>query len=265
MKRILLQLLLCTSLITLLCSCGQSSDFENLQKERKELQEQISKMTSDETELQKKYDELLEKNKAVEKSLTELTSTYNNLQAEHDELVKNTSDWLKMSDDEKAAKAAQAEADRIIAEEAQKKAEEERKAAEAAAAEEAAKKAAEEAARKAEEEKKGYNTGITFNDLARNPDDYNGKKVTFTGEVLQVTELTNEVQIRLATKKSSWGGYSDDVVYIYFSSSLIKSRILEDDIITIYGIAKGLHSYTTVLGANVTLPLIEVEKIDYQN
>ena len=75
--------------------------------------------------------------------------------------------------------------------------------------------------------------------MARNPDDYEGKKVKFKGEVLQVAEVNSEIQIRLATKSNSWGGYSDNVIYIYFDESLI-SRILEDDIITIYGTAKGL-------------------------
>lgn len=199
---------------------------------------------------------------AVVSERDQMQTKYDELKAEHDELVKNTADWLKLSEEEKAAQLAQAEADRIAAEEAAQKAKEEQEAAQKAAAEASKRKAEEEAAARAEEEKKGYNTGITFNDLSRNPDDYEGKKVKFTGEVLQVTELTNEIQIRLATKPNSWGGYSDNVVYVYFDSDLISSRILEDDIITVYGVARGLHSYTTVLGANVTLPLIEVEKID---
>lgn len=206
-------------------------------------------------ELQTQYD-------ALKAEDDELRTQYNELKAEHDALVEATADWMKLSEDEKEAQLAQAEADRIAAEEAAKKAKEEQAAAQKAAAEEAKRKAEEAAAAKAEEEKRGYNTGITFNDLSRNPDDYEGKKVKFTGEVLQVSELKNEIQIRLATKPNSWGGYSDNVIYIYFDSGLISSRILEDDIITVYGVARGLHSYTTVLGANVTLPLIEVEKID---
>ncbi|MCR5686042.1 MAG: toxin regulator, partial [Lachnospiraceae bacterium] len=145
---------------------------------------------------------------------------------------------------------------------AAKKAEEEKAAADKAAKEEAERKAAEEAAAREAEKKKGYNTGITFNDLARKPDDFKGKKVQFSGRVLQVNEVDTEIQIRLATKKNSWDQYYDDVIYIYFDRSLIPARILDDDIITIYGVSRGLYTYTTVLGASVTLPLIEVEKID---
>ena len=53
---------------------------------------------------------------------------------------------------------------------------EEQKAAEQKAAEEAA-------AAKAAEEAKGYETGITYDQLARTPDDFKGKKVKFYGKV----------------------------------------------------------------------------------
>lgn len=241
MKKVLISALSLLLALTL-GGCGVSpEELGAVAAERSELQTQLDGLQMQYNGLQTKYDAL---------------------KAEHEELVANTADWQKLSEDEKAAQLAQAEADRIAAEEAEKKAKEERAAAEKAAAEEAQRKAEAEAAARAEEEKRGYDTGITFDNLSRKPDDYEGKKVKFTGEVLQVSELTNEVQLRLATKPNGWGGYSDDVVYVYFSSDLISSRILEDDVITVYGVARGLHSYTTVMGAEVTLPLIEVEKLD---
>lgn len=55
---------------------------------------------------------------------------------------------------------------------------------------EAAKKAKEEeeARKKAEEEARGYETGITYDQLARTPDEFEGKKVKFSGKVIQVSE-----------------------------------------------------------------------------
>ncbi|MDD4774272.1 MAG: toxin regulator [Eubacteriales bacterium] len=212
-------------------------------------------LLSEKEKLQSDYQSLLSEKSKIQ-------SDYNTLKSKHDKLVADTYDWVQLTDAQKAAQLAQAEADKIAAENAAKKAAEEKAAAQAQAKAEADKKAAEEAAIKAANEKKGYNTGITFDQLARNPDTYKGEKVKFTGEVLQVSEFDTEVQIRLATKANSWGGYSDDVIYIYFDESLISNRILEEDIITIYGVSKGLHSYTTVLGATVTLPLISVDKID---
>ena len=71
--------------------------------------------------------------------------------------------------------AAQAEAEKAKAEEEKRQLEEAE--AQRKAEEEAAQKAAEEAAAAAaaEEEAKGYETGITYDQLARTPDDYKGK------------------------------------------------------------------------------------------
>lgn len=43
-----------------------------------------------------------------------------------------------------------------------------------------------------------YKTGITFDNISRNPKDYEGKLVYFTGEVVQLMEGDDENQIRLA-------------------------------------------------------------------
>ena len=152
---------------------------------------------------------------------------------------------------------AEAEARKIQAEEvAASKAAAESKAKEESIA--AASKAAEEEARKkAEEEKKGYNTGITYNQLARTPDDYEGQKVKFKGKVLQVIEGDDEIQIRLATKD----GY-DNVLYCAYDPSIVSSRVLEDDKITIYGVSLGLISYQSTMGGQITIPAVWVDKID---
>lgn len=231
------------------------AESDNLRAQLEQEEINISTLTNENNKLKSDYDKL-------RIDLDELRLDYEKLVTEHDNLRVNTADWLQLTDEQKAEQLAQAEADRIKAEEELRIVEEEKAAVEAKAQAEADKKAAEEAERRAAEEKKGYNTGISFDQLARNPDDYIGKKVEFTGEVLQVSEIGSEIQIRLATKENSWGGYTDNVVYIFFDNSLIKSRILDNDIITIYGIAEGLHSYTTVMGAEITLPLIQVDKVD---
>ena len=53
------------------------------------------------------------------------------------------------------------------------------------------------------------------------------------------------------------------IIYSYFSQDLLKNgRILEDDYITVYGTARGLHSYTATLGKTITLPLVEGEILE---
>lgn len=142
-------------------------------------------------------------------------------------------------------------------EEEQKELEE--KNAKKKAEEEAKKKAAEEEARKKaeEEEKKGYDTGIGYKDLARNPKDYVGKKVKFKGKVIQVMEGDGEVQIRLAVN----GDYNN-IMYCVYDSSIVSSRVLEDDYITVMGLSADLITYTSTMGGEITIPSMLVQKID---
>ena len=103
-----------------------------------------------------------------------------------------------------------------------------------------------------------YDTGISFEQLSRTPDKFVGSKVKFTGTVLQILEGTDENQGRMSTS----GAY-DDVIYFGYDPSILDVRLLENDVITIYGESYGLWSYETVLGATITLPCIWVEKIEF--
>lgn len=118
----------------------------------------------------------------------------------------------------------------------QEKKEAELKAAKEAKEKEEAEKLAAEQKKKEEEEKKGYDTGITYSQLARTPDDYLAKKVKFSGKVVQVMEDGDSVGIRLAVD----GDY-DNVILGTFDSSIISERILEDDYITVYGLSAGMY------------------------
>lgn len=110
----------------------------------------------------------------------------------------------------------------------------------------------------AAEEAKGYETGITYNQLARTPDEFEGQKVKFTGKVIQVIDGdSSRVQIRLAVNKDY-----DKILYCTYSKSIVSSRILEDDIITVYGVSDGLLSYQSTMGGTITIPSAKLDKID---
>ena len=82
----------------------------------------------------------------------------------------------------------------------------------------------EEKAAKAAEEAKGYETGITYDQLARTSDDYKDKKVKFSGKVVQVIEGDGSVQIRLAVNDDY-----DTILLGEYNTSIVSSRALEDD------------------------------------
>ncbi|WP_455650322.1 hypothetical protein [Enterocloster citroniae] len=188
-----------------------------------------------------------------ESALSELSSvsaSLDSLKAEYSNYKESMEQYEGLSEAEATAKKIEAES---------------KAAAESAAMEEsvAAKKQAVRESKEAEEasiaaeEAKGYETGITYEQLARTPDDYIGQKVKFTGKVIQVIEGSGTVQIRIAVNKDY-----DTVLYGEYKKSIVSSRVLENDIITIYGTSSGLLSYKSTMGGTITIPSVSIDKID---
>lgn len=108
-----------------------------------------------------------------------------------------------------------------------------------------------------EADKASYDTGITYDQLARTPDDYENKKVKFSGEVIQVMEADGETQLRIAVD----GNYNN-VIYVGYNSKITNTRILENDYVTFRGISRGLITYQSTLGGEITIPLVYVQQIE---
>ena len=101
---------------------------------------------------------------------------------------------------------------------------------------------------------------ISYNNLARYPDDYEGEKVKFSGRVVQVcSEATSALYY--STYRVAVNGNYNSVVYLCVDNYGSGRRILEDDWITFYGEYDGLYTYTTVMGASVTIPKIIADYI----
>lgn len=101
---------------------------------------------------------------------------------------------------------------------------------------------------------------ISFAALARNPDSYQGNALKITGKVIQVIESADgtDVDLRVNMTYEEYGGYGGwkDTVYVTVDLPKGADRILEDDILTIYGDCGGLGSYENILGQHVSLPII---------
>ncbi len=107
----------------------------------------------------------------------------------------------------------------------------------------------------------------SYNEIARNPDAYKGKRAKFTGEVIQVQQesfygLVIYVLRVDVTKTGSYYVHYEDTVYVTYYATADEPRILEDDIITMYGELEGEKTYTTVLGSSVTIPEFSAEYIE---
>lgn len=93
-----------------------------------------------------------------------------------------------------------------------------------------------------------YQTNIAIDQLARNPKQYKGQKITLTGGVLQSDETGDYLLVAI-------DGNLDNLVYVPYDKSILNgSRILKGDLVTFYATANGTRSYETTNGDANTVP-----------
>ena len=94
---------------------------------------------------------------------------------------------------------------------------------------------------------------ISYDELMRNNNDYIGKVVYKRGEILQVSERRSDKYVlRVATQQSTYG-YYEDIIWVEYEGD----RLLEGDIIDIWGKSKGLETYDAILGNQITIPKMD--------
>lgn len=235
-KLYLIGILLVLTVSMSACSSVSQDEHQKALDENVKLESDFKKAVDEkaklESDLKEKTEELITSQKRIDEFST-LEAKYKNLSDSEIEAQQAAND-LKAEQDRKAK-------EKLLAQEKEK--------SEAEAAQKLAKAEA--------EEKKGYETGITFKQLARTPDDYIGSKVKFSGEVVQVIEGDSEVNLRIAVNSSY-----DNVIFVYYPSSLTKVRVLEDDKVTLYGVSEGLYTYESTMGGKITIPMVKVDKIE---
>lgn len=213
---------------------------------------------------QSEVDASTDSNEKLNEQISKLESTNEESGLKIKELetkVKEAEPFFLLKEEERKEKEAEVKKKE---EEAKAKKEAEEEAAKAKADAEAkakadaeAKAAAKEKAEAEEKERIGYDTGITYDQLARTPDDYLFEKVKFHGTVIQVMEGDGTTQIRLAVNDDY-----DTVLFAEFDSTVVDSRILEDDTITIRGLSTGLMTYESTMGGSISIPGISIEQIE---
>ncbi|RKL65429.1 toxin regulator [Salipaludibacillus neizhouensis] len=227
-------------------------------------QEQVDALDQEKTTLNDTISDTNKQVKALEGELSDINKQVKALEGEKKELeakVKEAEPFFQLKEAERKEKEAELKKKEEEAK-AKKEAEEaaakaEKEAEEKAKAEEEEKAQAEAKRLAEEEEKRGYDTGITYDQLARNPDNHIFEKVKFHGKVVQVMEGDGITQIRLAANDNY-----DTMVFAEFESSVVDSRILEDDTITIMGISTGLLTYESTMGGSISIPGVSIEKIE---
>ena len=124
---------------------------------------------------------------------------------------------------------------------------------------------------KSKEKYKAQCETYDYKTISRYPDEYKGKKAKFTGKVVQVIEGTETLtyyRVNVTKTEYQYIDYVswDDTIYVTFfvlsSDKKFTTRILEDDIVNIYGTLDGLKSYESVSGSTITIPAVSAEYIE---
>lgn len=106
----------------------------------------------------------------------------------------------------------------------------------------------------------------TYEQIARYPDEHKGKLVVFTGSVFQVQELlgTTTLMVQYTKVDNEYFAYYEDNVYVDYKYK-DGLKVLEGDIITLYGVLEGEKTYVSVLGQVINVPLIKVYYAELSN
>lgn len=106
---------------------------------------------------------------------------------------------------------------------------------------------------------------FAYKDIARQPDSFIGKRAQFKGQVVQVQEgYGDSVVMRVDVTKGDYGLWDDTVYVEYERNAPDEPRVLEDDIVILYGELNGIKTYTTVLGSSLSIPQMKVKYISLQ-
>lgn len=92
-------------------------------------------------------------------------------------------------------------------------------------------------------------SSTNYTDYARREAPHKDEKITFTGKVVQVTEGSTYTIMRIAVASNS-----DHIIYTTYTPDEDDIHILENDQVTVQATYSGLHTYSSTLGGEITIP-----------
>jgi hypothetical protein len=97
--------------------------------------------------------------------------------------------------------------------------------------------------------------------LARSPDTYKGKLVRFRGQVVQVVESGSDLTLRVNVTNGKFG-WTDTVLVNYRRRSPSEDRILDNDVISLWGESRGIVSYRSIFGQTIQIPHVAASIVE---
>jgi hypothetical protein len=99
---------------------------------------------------------------------------------------------------------------------------------------------------------------ISYKQLKKDPDRYEGRRVKYTGQILQIQEDGDFGGFMLLSVTHEFDDFWTDNIWVNYSRSI---RSAEDDVLTIYGVVKGAKSYDTQIGGETYVPEVDARYI----
>ena len=98
-----------------------------------------------------------------------------------------------------------------------------------------------------------------YSSILRNPDQYEGKKVSVYGTIIQRLEGSGYFGTTYYWLLVRSGSNLFSVTV--WPSALADGNVIENDVVTIYGECTGTYTYETVRGNSNTIPDIDAEHV----
>lgn len=103
---------------------------------------------------------------------------------------------------------------------------------------------------------------VKYEDLARNPDNYKGQNLMFKGEVIQCEQSYGTSYYARVNVTLNEYDYYEDTIYVTFELPEGADKILEEDIVKLYGICQGAETYTSIFGESITIPSLDAAYVE---
>lgn len=103
-----------------------------------------------------------------------------------------------------------------------------------------------------------YNTGTTYEELIKTPDEYHLQKVKFIGTVIQSIDAKwGQIQLRVVVNNDY-----NNIIFVEYRSDILKKRFLPNDSITVSGRFIGIFTYISTQNVNISIPGMWADNID---
>lgn len=107
-------------------------------------------------------------------------------------------------------------------------------------------------------------TDISYDDLARFSENYVGEYVYYRGEVVQVGESGKfDTILRVNVTEGEWGFWTD-TIFVDWKRAPDDVRVLEDDIVGVWGQVLGRKEYTSLFGQQIIIPWVKAVVVEVE-